>query len=181
MWVKGWLFFLLFWSSGLFAQGADIESVTISLKKDHYEADVRIKYHLSDKVTKALKSGVMLSFEMRVQIRAKDAWWWAQDLLDRRFHYRLRYHALADVYELFFPGEDIPQRFVTRDSALRALGEIKALPLIPHKHMAAGDYEVHLQTKLDIEALPVPLRPVAYLSSDWSLSGVAPIQMVKHP
>ncbi len=180
--MKRWLILLLCWSSGLWAQGVDFKSVNITLKRDHYLADVRIQYQLSDKVAEALKSGVMLSFDMQVQIRAKGAYWWEKDLLDRHYHYRLRYHALADVYELFFPGQEVPQRFVTRDSALRALGEIKALPLVPKSALVSGKtYEVSLETKLDIEALPVPLRPVAYLSSAWSLSGEAAPQTLKHP
>jgi len=45
------------------------------------------------------------------------------------------------------------------------------MPIIELTKLNPSDtYNVELDAKLDIEALPLPLRPKAYLSSDWSLS-----------
>jgi hypothetical protein len=57
------------------------------------------------------------------------------------------------------------------DDALAALGEVRdfmagsAAGQVP-----AGKYRGRLRLRLDIEALPAPLRPIAYISPSWRLS-----------
>ena len=61
--------------------------------------------------------------------------------------------------------------YVTRDAAIAALGDLHDLPLLNRGELAAGkDYRVDLKIALDIEELPLPLRPTAYLLPSWKLS-----------
>ena len=58
----------------------------------------------------------------------------------------------------------------TLAGALDAIGRLHDFPLIDRALLKPpGNYYGRLRASLDIEALPPPLRPVAYLSTDWRL------------
>jgi hypothetical protein len=83
----------------------------------------------------------------------------------------LRHRPLSGLYELRSLEGSEPVSFATRDSALRALGRIIAMPIIARSELDLDDeYVVRLRVRLDIEALPLPMRPIAYLRRDWSLA-----------
>jgi hypothetical protein len=57
------------------------------------------------------------------------------------------------------------------DSVLMSLNHLEDFPLLDAALVSSdSDYIVYLKIQLDIEALPAPLRPVAYFSSDWRLA-----------
>ena len=152
------------------AQGIGIEQVASRLQDGVYRLDARLIYNPSEAVLEALEHGVALTFIVKLEVRRKGAWLWEKDRRDQRLHFVLRYHALTSMYELFAPGRKRPQRFATRDGALRALGELSNVQLVKADKIEDGEqYFLRIGVKLDIESLPVPLRPRAYLSSAWSL------------
>ena len=55
-------------------------------------------------------------------------------------------------------------------NAVEALGTIADFPLLD-AYLLEGEkhYMLYVRARLDIEALPSPLRPLAYLSSLWRL------------
>jgi hypothetical protein len=60
---------------------------------------------------------------------------------------------------------------VTREAAVTALGEIKGLQLLDQSRLEPDvPYEVQIRASLDIEELPLPLRPMAYLYPSWKQS-----------
>ena len=165
------LFFAFFLTGNLYAKGIEIERVASKLQDGTYYLDAELIYKPSETILEALEHGVSLTFEVHIEIKRKNAWLLEQDILDRRLKYKLRYHALASMYELFVPDRIRPQRFATRDAALRALGELDGISLVPQSNLEKGEsYRLIMSAELDIESLPVPLRPRAYLSSAWSLS-----------
>jgi len=83
----------------------------------------------------------------------------------------LRYRPLSGMYELRNLVGDERLSFATRDAALRTLGNIVAMPIIERKQLDLDeDYLVRIDVGLDIEALPLPMRPMAYIKRDWSIS-----------
>ena len=51
------------------------------------------------------------------------------------------------------------------------MGRISHLPLVEKKALPEGEiYWVRLRFSLDINALPVPMRPWAYINSEWLLA-----------
>lgn len=164
--------YLLLASQMTLAGSIQVESVKINEDEGRYLLDARLEYKLSQAVTEALDSGVAMTFRLQMRIAAEDAPFWRKALYKRRLTYRLSYHALAAVYELLSPDSDRVQRFTTREAALRALGRLVNIPLIPVGMLKPEQkYQLRLKANLDIESLPVPLRPVAYLSSHWTLEG----------
>jgi len=155
----------------VYAKGIEVKQVSSTLMNDVYWLNAQIDYQPSEAVLEALEHGVALTFQVRIEVRRKGEWPWERKVVGHKLRYTLRYHALASMYELFQPGRKRPQRFATRNGALRALGELSDIELVAVKKLNADEtYLIKLQAKLDIESLPVPLRPRAYLSSQWTLT-----------
>lgn len=133
--------------------------------------DAEIAYDLNDTVSEALENGVPLTFETHVQMRHAKAWIWEKDIIDHRLRTVLRYRPLSGLYELRNLQGNDSLSFATRTAALRALGRVVAMPIIERDKLDLDrEYLVRVEVKLDIEALPLPMRPMAYLKSDWSIS-----------
>lgn len=152
-------------------EALSFSEVTITLGEDNrIFLDAQINYKLNDTATEALENGVPLSFVTHVQMRDVDAWVWSADVVDQRLRSILRYRPLSGLYEVRAAGSDDKQVFATRSSALRFLGRIHEMALIDRGALdAQAEYLVRLDAYLDIEALPLPMRPMAYLTSDWDL------------
>ena len=153
------------------AGGFRVESAKTHLDGETYVLDARILYGFSELALEALDNGVPLTIELHIQVRPQDAWIWDDNLLDRRLRYAIRYKPLSERFLVSqLPGNG-GRSFVTRDAAIAALGEIKGLPLVGAAHLDPNtSYEVHIKAELDIEELPLPLRPMAYLRPAWKLS-----------
>ena len=105
-----------------------------------------------------------------MQVREADAWIWESDLAERRMRSLLRYHPLSSLYEVRDLQTDIKTSFATRAAALRELGQVRSLPVIPLDELeSGGSYTLRMEAYLDVDVLPLPLRPQAYISRDWSL------------
>lgn len=172
-WLAGWLLALSLLLTGQAGMAASIQvdSLKILTQDSRYLLDARLTYQLSPAMIEALDSGVAMSFRLQLKILPEHPGIWQRPVYKRRLTYRLSYHALAAVYELLSPDQDQVQRFTTREAALRALGRLANIPLLDMAEVdAAQPYELQLKASLDIESLPVPLRPLAYLSNDWNLN-----------
>ncbi len=153
------------WSAGI-----SIERGEIGVEESFYQFEAFVNYDPSEALLEALNSGVPMIFQVLLKVQRSRAPFWQYPILERRLPYQLRYHALASVYELIEPEGPQVMRFATLAAALRAMGTIDSLRLIPLDYLDPGhDYELTMEVKLDIESLPVPLRPLAYLSSDWTI------------
>jgi hypothetical protein len=130
-----------------------------------------LDYRFSPEALEALENGVPLTILVQVQVRRVGAWLWEDSLADLQLRYAIRYKPLSERYEVYRLPGDQGRSFVSRDAAIRALGEITDLPLIDRAMLdAKASYEVQIRASLDIEELPLPLRPKAYLTPSWKLS-----------
>lgn len=155
-----------------FAEGVDFRRIALTLSEDgRILLDADISYDLNPTISEALENGVPLTFETHVQMRRAKAWVWESDVVEHRLRTVLHYRPLSGMYELRNLQGDERLSFATRDAALRTLGNIVGMPVIERSRLNLDeDYLVRIDVKLDIEALPLPLRPTAYLSGDWWLS-----------
>jgi hypothetical protein len=153
------------------AESFNFSRVEVILDGDNIVLDAEIDFALNDTALEALEHGVPLTFVIHVQVRRADAWVWESDVLDRRLRKVLSYHPLSSLYGLHDLVSDTRQNFATRSAALRTLGELKRLQVgrLDELDPAGGAYEVRLNAYLDIEALPLPMRPLAHVSPDWDL------------
>jgi hypothetical protein len=146
------------------------DRVEVGLEGSSVTIDADISYRLSEEALEALANGVPLTFELHVQVRSADAWLWEADLVESRLRSLLRYHPLSSLYEVRDLRSGEKTSFATRAAALRELGQVRSFPVIPLDRLEAGSsYTLRMETYLDVDALPLPLRPLAYISPAWSL------------
>lgn len=154
------------------ADGVEFRRVALTLSEDErILLDAEIRYTLNETVSEALDNGVPLTFLTHVQMRRAGSWIWESDVVDHRLLTVLRYRPLSGLYELRDRHGKNKLSFATRDAALSALGRIVAMPIVERSELRLDqDYMVTLEVNLDIESLPLPLRPMAYLNDDWSIA-----------
>ena len=162
---------LLLFPIAIWAGEFEVTRMECRLQDGSYKLNADIRYDFSEQALEALANGVPLTLQLHLQLRRKGAWLWEGDVADRRMGLQLRYHSLAALYQLVDLENGHQQSFATRDAALAALGEIRALPVIEPGKLEQGEsYKLQLRTVLDIDALPLPLRSMAYISPSWNLS-----------
>jgi hypothetical protein len=151
--------------------GIVIEHAQLQRKNANYVLDADIAYRLTPKVLKTLQNGIPLEWTLRVQVYRQRNYLWDQCVADVEHLYRLRYQALMNAYQVRDESRGEAGYFTTLAAALEAMGVIRDLPL-PELPPLAKDasYSARIRMQLDKEALPLPLRPVSYVSSDWYLS-----------
>jgi hypothetical protein len=148
-----------------------ITNAATRLEGGVYLLDADIRYRLSDTVREALASSVPLTFVLRMQVRRERRWLWDITVATLEQRFRLQYHALAQQYVVTNLNNDALQSFPTLAAATEFMGQIGDFALLDRSLLESGQrYQVWLRAELDIEALPAPLRPVAYLSAQWRLS-----------
>jgi hypothetical protein len=148
-----------------------VTRVATELKNGVYYLDAEVDYVFSDSALEALDNGVPLTLEVRVQVRREGAWMWEENLAEQRQLFLIRYQPLSEIYQVVRQPDGPKQSFVTQAAAIAALGEIEDLRLLEQERLEAGEkYRVKVKVSLDIDALPLPLRPVAYLKASWDLS-----------
>ncbi|WP_456413213.1 DUF4390 domain-containing protein [Thiolapillus sp.] len=153
------------------AAGISYKAVAIGEENGWIVLDLLQDYQLSPTMEEALDNGVPLTFETEVILDPEEASFWHSALKKKKIRRQLRFHPLAEEYEVLDADTQVRRRFATRDAALVALGDLKGKKIIPARMLKNGVfYLVKVQTSHDIGALPLPLRPRAYLSPGWHLS-----------
>lgn len=150
--------------------GVRIESGSIRLHNGVHLLDMDVHYELSAAAREALDSGVALVMVIDIRIQRQRWWWWDATVASRSVRYRAKYHALSERYLLTGVESGESRTFRSLGSLLYALGRVRALPVVKAERLQPGvEYEAQVRAGLDLDALPRPLRAVAYLSPDWRL------------
>lgn len=166
--------------SPVFAGGIKVKQATSRLVDGVFLIDAEIDYEFSDVALTALENGVPLTVDIHVQVRRDGAWIWEKDIIDFKRTRQLRYLPLASTYEVIDFTNKQKRRFISRLAAIDALGEIKDLPVVQEQFLTDGEsYRMAISSELDIEALPVPLRPTAYMSRQWKFSSEKSIWRIR--
>jgi len=157
-------------SSAVQAEGFSIQAATVYGQEGRYRLNASIQYDLSDEVLKALNNGVPLTLVLETRVQRVRPWWSNALLARQEQRHQLTFHAFSGQYLVRNLASDTLEIYPSLASALFELGTVVNLPLLPVSELTAGkDYEVQLRTLLDIETLPAPLRPVAYVNPGWRL------------
>ena len=143
-------------------------------KAGGYWLDADIDYRFSEPAIDALHNGVSLTLSLRLRVEQERRWWWDATVLDASHPFRVRYHALSKLYQILDgDNSEAPRNFISLNALLEAMGTVRDLPL-PNSFVLVkgGRYRASLAVSLDIEALPLPLRPVAYATPAWYLDSL---------
>ncbi len=158
------------------SQGIAVDQAVLRVESPDVVLDAEFAIRLGSVAQEALERGVPLTLQTTVRvIRPRRLWWDAIELETSR-RASLSYHALSRRYVLQDVSRGEVNRgnqrvFFRRDAALKAWGTLMGLPLMTVAEWQASiDFRVEVRARLDVDALPHPLRTVAYVSPDWRLT-----------
>jgi len=161
---------LLLFTPAAQADGFVINTIHTRLQENVYLLSANIDFRPTKEVLEALENGVPIPVLVEIGIQRKRKWWLNEDMAALEQRYRLQYHALSHQYLLQNVNSGAFYSFHTLNSALYTLGRLQDLPLLDKQLVQAGQkYEVQIHAELEIEALPSPLRPLAYITPAWRL------------
>jgi hypothetical protein len=165
------LFWLLPFSCYAGEFGAEIKQAEITLQGDIYVLSADIVYQLSEKAKEALQNGVPLFWDIQVRLLQHRDVLWNKTLVDTAIRYRIQYHALLNMYRVRNEVNGDIYNFSTLSAALDLMSAIRDFPLLKSIEIAPEkQYLFALRVNFDREALPLPLRPTAYIDPQWYLS-----------
>ncbi len=170
------LFNLLFFgqfiiATNLRADGIEIDQTETYLQDDTYYLNASIDYKFSKEAIEALEHGISLYINIEIKTEKERAFIWNKNVSKSVIRYRLDYHPLSQRYLLTELSRFTRKDFRQLSSALNSLGKISGWPLLKQEELfEKGIYHTSLRAKLDLESLPAPLIPIAFISSKWRLT-----------
>lgn len=149
-----------------------IESVTPQWQENVYQLDARIHYNLNAPALEALRKGVAIVMVLDVEVFQQSPWYWPEKTiasLEQR--YQIKYHALTERYLLTNLNTGVQSGFPSLQSALDVLGGVMGLPVLDRQLLEEGTaYAARMRARLDLDALPAPVRLLAYVTPGWRQS-----------
>jgi hypothetical protein len=158
----------------------DVQRAEASIRGTQYVLSADIDYQLSDTAKEALKNGVPLFWTVRIKLEQQRAVLWAKTLMDISIRYRLQYHALLNMYRVVLVQPDSTtmdeqsgdsHNFSTLSAALDSMANLRNVSLLDVSEIQPEkQYVIHIKAQFERDALPLPLRPIAYTNPQWYLS-----------
>jgi hypothetical protein len=178
-WAIVGLFLLQVGYAGLVsADQFTVSNVSLRVEADTYLLDSDIDLQLSEEVTEALENGVTITVVFETDVVRTRLWTWDEKVADIEARHSIEFYALSGIYVLRHIELGISRSYTRLYVLLEDLGRVRGFPLIARPRVDPGEaYLVRVRARLDIESLPSPLRPLAYLSSLWRLQS----DWVEHP
>ena len=148
-----------------------IENAGLVVDDGEYKLNANINFKLSPAAIEALQNSISLVWNIRFRLYQERNFLWDKKLLEYTQRYKIRYHALLKMYQVKNETSGEVRRFFSQFSAFKAMGEIRNLMVAQSVEIVHPEnIRAALQIQFDREALPLPLRPVAYFDSQWYLS-----------
>lgn len=151
--------------------GVQVKNVEIDLRDGNYLLSADIDYRLSPRAQEALENGIPLFWHINIKTLRQRDYLWDRTLIDTDIRYRIQYHALLNMYRVRKENSGEIYNFSTLSAALDAMSAIRDFRVMdmtaynPEKRYAVG-----IKVTLDRDALPLPLRPIAYINPQWYLA-----------
>lgn len=164
---------LLLWlfASAVLAAGFNVQEVETEQWTNRIYLSATIGFELSDEALEALGSGVALDLLLEIEVLQKRRWLWDKRIAKNEIRYQLERQALSNLYLVSHDDYNIRQSFRTLARALDYIGDLNDYLLIDITNLnPEQNYYGRLRARLDIESLPAPMRPMAYVSSQWRLA-----------
>ena len=152
-------------------RGFVVEHATLRPAGAAYVADARINFAFSEDNLEAMRNGVALTVVIEIEVRRKRGQWWNETLAARDVRYRIGTNVLTGRYRIRNLEDGSARNFRSLEEMMETLGHLESVPVISRARLSADfRYAARIRARLDIEALPSPMRPIAYLSPNWRLN-----------
>ncbi|MBD3608979.1 MAG: DUF4390 domain-containing protein [Gammaproteobacteria bacterium] len=157
-------------SAGPSPAAISIHHSELMLKDDHYHLIARVDYQLNETVMEALHNGVSITIESQSRLQRLRKWVWNSTINHTEQRYKLRYFALSQLYLVTDLSNNSKRSFLTLTAALYHLGQLDIKLAPKHAVLRGQPHRYSMRIFLNLDSLPAPLRPLAYLSTQWSLT-----------
>lgn len=132
--------------------------------------DASASIELNSSIESGLSSGVPLYFNAILEIKKSKAWWPDSTVYRKVYRYSLVYYELTRHYRVSWLDESRSKNFRSLLDALASIGTVRNMPILDSQELPEGhDYHASLRLALDQNALPLALRPLAFVNSGWRL------------
>jgi Domain of unknown function (DUF4390) len=151
--------------------GVTVKNAETLLLGEDYMLAADIDYQLSDKAIEALQNGVSLFWTYQFKVEEQRDFVWNKTLVEKSFRYRIQYHALLKMYRVINESNGAVDNFSTLQAALDLLSSLRDYRLIEKSKITDKEtYIAGMKVTFERDALPLPLRPIAYMNPQWYLS-----------
>jgi len=142
----------------------------LEAREGWYVLNMDADYHFSPAAKQAIQSSIPLYWNLKIQLK-KERYLQDKTVLSVTYRYRIRYHALLNSYSVKNETTNSIKKYASLMAALDSLSRLRELQIVAVSALDKNKrYYAAIKLELDKESLPPPLRPVAYLSSEWDLS-----------
>ena len=155
--------------------GFDIRNARTELVDGVYLLDADISFVFSEETLEAIENGIPVTIILEMQVLRErgliwDNLWWDKEMANIEAKFRIETRPLSKTYLVRNVNYGETKVFGSFGELVVGLGKIRDFPLLD-KHLIGdeGHFYLRLRALLDIESLPSPMRPWAYLSSWWRL------------
>lgn len=164
-----WIAFPLWAGEGEY--GITVKNAELSRSGEDYVLNADIDFKLSYRAIDALKNSVALYWNYEFTLQEHRSLLWNKTLVDKKIRFRVQHHALMNSYKVRNESSGTTFNAATLEEALERLSSLRNLPVVETTKIADdADYVAALKIHFDRDALPLPLRPVAYMHPQWYLS-----------
>lgn len=151
--------------------GVKVTRAETALLGNDYVLTADIDYQLSEKAIEALNNGVSLFWAYHFKVYEERNYLWDNTLVEKSFRYRIQYHALLKMYRITNESNGAVDNFSTLQSALDSLSTLRDYRLVEKAKISDQEsYIAGMKITFERDALPLPLRPIAYTNPQWYLS-----------
>ena len=151
-----------------------IKSAQPFLVERNLHVNTRLDLPLNPRTEEALSKGIPIDVVIEINMLKQRRWWRDRLVTDTVVRRRIQFHALSRQYRVSgLNRHDPAESFGSLSQALAHAGALDALimPLTAKKEIEPdARYRLQLRARLDIEALPMLMRPLAYTMPSWRLS-----------
>ena len=164
--------FILGMAPGTAAAGSiTVHSADSNVINQMLVISAELDFVFSDDALEAMQSGVALIVDVDFRIKRQRRYIWDPSILNLSRRYRIERHAISDRYVITDLVTDNRRIHDSIEAAVRDLGRIREIPIAENSQIDSSlDYQVGIRARLDLESLPAPLRPLAYISPSWRMS-----------
>ena len=151
--------------------GFVVEQAALRAMDGRYVADARIRFAFSEDNLEAMRNGVALTVIVDIEVLRERGQWWDEVLATREIRYRIETNVLTGRYRIRNLDDHGARNYHSFEEMVDALGRLRSIPVVARDRLPAGARCLaRIRARLDIEALPSPLRPLAYFSPQWRLN-----------
>ncbi len=155
--------------------GFDVRNARTELVDGVYLLHADISFVFSEETLEAIENGIPVAIIVEMQVLRErglilDNLWWDKEIARLEAKFRIETRPLSKTYLIRNLNSGEARVFASFGELVIGLGKIRQFPLLD-EHLIGdeGRYYLRLRALLDIESLPPPMRPSAYLSSPWRL------------